>query len=613
MRLFYRFLSLLLAVVFPISSTCAGVQFSLDIVRRCEPAGPLSYDDFLSLFDRLENGAVEERCSRQEVDQIASFIAFMADLGSFENDDHFQEDILELLDGHERSSIDLVSFASLKENQHLLLPKVAFTESHLIPCKSKFIKRVGHFVKKHKKELIIAAVVIVAATTVVITASALGASAVAAGLAPCASDEPDQKITAFKEVIVEEKLLDESEVPIEEKGRAIGAMFTHAEASSIREHLVIDQQFGTSYPYLYNKAEAEGNFPALCHQVLGLQAFQHQKHEEAIAELDKAIDLEPESTLYLDRGLAHAALRDFDLALDDYEEYLIRLATYQQNLQFMESVGGGVYEGLGQSAKDVIHFTKETVAHPIQTALDIKDACIFISELAYEGEWRELKEVLAPEVLHLIRDWPDLSPEERIKQTTYVITKNGGDIFLPTKALKLAHTGYKSTKRLASVSETFQTAKKVAAFESLEQATEKSIRVPKHVFEDPLMSESFHFFEKAESFLAPYTRKPMPEFEVRSLIHSVGIETFPRPKGVPDDFLVMITRKSGGMEYVHPTNSHVKVRVMPGKPHSEYVTQQKAYVIETRDGKALDKFGNKVPSRAPEAHIPIDEYIYRGE
>jgi hypothetical protein len=30
-----------------------------------------------------------------------------------------------------------------------------------------------------------------------------------------------------------------------------------------------------------------------------------------------------------------------------------------------------------------------------------------------------------------------------------------------------------------------------------------------------------------------------------------------------------------------------------------------------QDGKAFDKFGNKVNKNAPEAHIPIDEFIYR--
>jgi hypothetical protein len=30
-----------------------------------------------------------------------------------------------------------------------------------------------------------------------------------------------------------------------------------------------------------------------------------------------------------------------------------------------------------------------------------------------------------------------------------------------------------------------------------------------------------------------------------------------------------------------------------------------------KEGKALDKFGNPVAKNTPEAHIPLDEFIYR--
>ena len=43
------------------------------------------------------------------------------------------------------------------------------------------------------------------------------------------------------------------------------------------------------------------------------------------------------------------------------------------------------------------------------------------------------------------------------------------------------------------------------------------------------------------------------------------------------------------MEYVHPTNNHLRVRVMPGKPHSPFPHQQKPYVVQMKEGKALDK------------------------
>jgi hypothetical protein len=64
------------------------------------------------------------------------------------------------------------------------------------------------------------------------------------------------------------------------------------------------------------------------------------------------------------------------------------------------------------------------------------------------------------------------------------------------------------------------------------------------------------------------------------------------------------------MEYVHPNNKHLSVRVMPGKPHSPHPHQQTPYVIQMKDGKAIDKCGNFVSHESPEAHIPIQEFIY---
>ena len=96
----------------------------------------------------------------------------------------------------------------------------------------------------------------------------------------------------------------------------------------------------------------------------------------------------------------------------------------------------------------------------------------------------------------------------------------------------------------------------------------------------------------------------------RELIHQTGIQTFQRPAGIPENFIIKITGKGAGMEYVHPTNSHIRVRVMPGKPHSPNPSQQKPYVIYKQHGKILDKFGNDVMASSPEAHIPLDEFVY---
>lgn len=50
---------------------------------------------------------------------------------------------------------------------------------------------------------------------------------------------------------------------------------------------------------------------------------------------------------------------------------------------------------------------------------------------------------------------------------------------------------------------------------------------------------------------------------------------------------------------------------MPGKPHSPFPYQRNPYVTQMINGETIDKFGNIVSSKSPEAHIPLEEYIYR--
>ncbi len=40
-------------------------------------------------------------------------------------------------------------------------------------------------------------------------------------------------------------------------------------------------------------------------------------------------------------------------------------------------------------------------------------------------------------------------------------------------------------------------------------------------------------------------------------------------------------------------------------------SQQKPYVVQMKDGKAFDKKGNLIEGHLPEAHIPLEEFVYR--
>ena len=126
------------------------------------------------------------------------------------------------------------------------------------------------------------------------------------------------------------------------------------------------------------------------------------------------------------------------------------------------------------------------------------------------------------------------------------------------------------------------------------------------------MQESIKLFDKAQEFLKPY-REFMPEVRCRELIHKAGLPTFPRPQGIPKNFRVKVSDKGAGMIYYHPEHTHTSIRVMPGKPHSPWPHQQKPYVIQTKNGRILDKAGNVVSRDAPEAHIALEEFIFIGD
>lgn len=136
-------------------------------------------------------------------------------------------------------------------------------------------------------------------------------------------------------------------------------------------------------------------------------------------------------------------------------------------------------------------------------------------------------------------------------------------------------------------------------------------RVFDRIYRDEKQLESAAKSKIAGEFLKIYSKKPLPEYRVRELIEQSGIPTFPRPTGIPDNYLVMISGKGAGMIYMHPENSHLSVRIMPGKPHSINPKQRKPYAIQMKNGKAYNEFGELISGSDPEAHIPLEKFVYR--
>jgi hypothetical protein len=100
---------------------------------------------------------------------------------------------------------------------------------------------------------------------------------------------------------------------------------------------------------------------------------------------------------------------------------------------------------------------------------------------------------------------------------------------------------------------------------------------------------------------------------IQTLGAAPAAETQGNPFGIPESFTSQSSQKGGGTVYVDPANpSYNRVRVMPGNPNSPNPAQQNPYVIDLRNGQAIDVNGNQLPSTSdPAAHIPQSQYQYR--
>jgi hypothetical protein len=509
---------------------------------------------------------------------------------------------------------------------------------------------------------------------------------------PTLKSSIDDQISSFKENVVQNQFFQlanpagQESLSWEENGRALGSLFAHDSYNSLQNQLYhhpglvleaqdihskysihvpgwepgaaighpeIDRKFSTDYSHLYSNSIQEADFNTLSHQVRGERALALGCYNQAVQDLGKAIETNPTNHIpYLERGIAHFSLGQYDRSLQDYEQFTSQTQMHQPNSlsvsEFSIGVAKGLPKGVYESGEGMFLFMADFVTHPIQTSRQIVDSVSTLVDLVRKDEWGIVAEALSPEVHQLVTMWDTLSSEKRGELAGYAVGKHGADILLPGAIAKVASKSVKSAQELAAVCKNLQIAQETLVLETaagighsakiaevieagqktaflaeelgctaremgqLKQTGKLEATIAKKYDHLSLsMQESIALHKRAQDTLKVYAKKPLPEFKVRELIHETGFPTFPRPKGIPENFLVMISDRGAGMEYVHPTNSHIRIRVMPGKPHSPNPSQQKPYVIQQKSGQAFDKHGNLIQPENPEAHIPMEDFIYR--
>jgi hypothetical protein len=89
---------------------------------------------------------------------------------------------------------------------------------------------------------------------------------------------------------------------------------------------------------------------------------------------------------------------------------------------------------------------------------------------------------------------------------------------------------------------------------------------------------------------------------------------FPRPKGVPKDWIQKPTKYDNGTMYEKPgSGGKTKVRIMKGNPDAVSKGQRRDYVRWEVDDKSLGKYGNFVKGASKESHIPLEEFEFKPE
>ncbi|MFI5334208.1 MAG: tetratricopeptide repeat protein [Chlamydiales bacterium] len=488
----------------------------------------LSYDEILTLLSEMESGELEERCSPEDLENVAMYISYLAVQGVLPNEVELScalgSDIQDVL--FQESSPYVYARSFDLGTDYVLVPALP-GERNVILCKSWLHKKwdqVKKFAKKHKKEIIIGAAVVVAAATVVgiVTAVTAGGAAAAGAAATDGesshrkSDKPsispiqdpvlksalEEKVVSFKEAIASDQFFHSSfgENSLEESGRIAGSLLGHDSLSQLADpfstypglslalqnapeknipairdyalsfaHQEVDRNFSTDFAPLYAKTDSHPDFNILSHQLRGERALASNHLHQAVYDFGKTIELNPTNPIpYLERGIAHFGLGEYDRSIADYNKFLFQAKkTYPLSIpDFSLGFAKGLPKGIYESGRGILILLSDIVTHPVQTGGQIWEALTLLSDLARSGEWKTLSEVLAPEIHQLVIEWDTLPSTKRGELAGYAFGKYGADILIPGALAKATARGFKAAEELAAICRGLQTAEKTLLLES---------------------------------------------------------------------------------------------------------------------------------------------------
>ncbi|MEI6241892.1 MAG: tetratricopeptide repeat protein [Chlamydiota bacterium] len=375
------------------------------------------------------------------------------------------------------------------------------------------------FFKRHKKAIIIGvAVVIIAAVTGVVLAAPSSAGPRGPSndkdsdtkelkdspsmpspdinrLPQMTQEQKEEQASSFKEQICLTDLLN-SELPYEENMRILGQVFASQYSedplllSTGNTELVQEftkaglpsqvaayafapgnEHSGSLLSYGYPDYTPTGNpeidFKTQVYQVRGERALDLNYNDQAISDLGKAIEFNPENPdNYLNRATAYYKTGETERSLEDYQRYVDKSpTTFRDVCSYSQAFVEGVRDGARDSGTDMVSFLANTAMHPINTAQQTYQAFATMSQLVKSNEWATISKALAPEISELATKWDTLSAEEKVYLSGKALGKHGSDILIPGAAVKLI-AEVKTLQKVTSVNRMMMNAEKSFPLES---------------------------------------------------------------------------------------------------------------------------------------------------
>ena len=350
------------------------------------------------------------------------------------------------------------------------------------------------------------------------------------------------------------------------------------------------------------KDNVENLLPSEAYLNAGIIESEAGLYNNAILSLNQAIDKDPTNKdAYFERAVAYFETGEFDLALKDY------LATGFKNdveaqsfsLDYASGLVKGMRKGIEQEFGDALPawapmmniglWALMNSPSPSAKFITATLGCVAAVGVALTGDQ------MVTELKELVTNWDQLSQQQKGELTGFIIGKYGIDIFVAYGSTKCMET-YGALKK-ANNALTFEMA----------LADEANVGIVKAKY------QGVQKYKKDQEYIQKtFGKTPYLEAEIKENLQKMGYKTFARPEGIKDSFITRYSDKGCGICYHDPLNpTHEYVRVMPGNIHSPNPAQQQPYVMHMRNGRALNIEGKEVPKRSPEAHISVEQYVYR--